>query len=108
MRSRAAERRAAKARPVGSLLVLLDEVPHLIDGADAVQVTLVLRRPPREQAMTAKNDPVAARVLVNGALQHQRQLEAGALPGPPGDPAAELLVEFPEVLRAVGAGRERD
>ena len=41
--------------------VLLDEVAHLVDGADAVQVALVLRLAPREQAVAAENQAVAAR-----------------------------------------------
>ena len=40
--------------------MLLDELAHLVDGANAVDVALLLRLSPREQPMTAENDAIAA------------------------------------------------
>ena len=58
--------------------------------------------------MAAEDDAVAAGIVLDGAPQHQRQLEPGPLPGHPDDPAAVLLVELAELLLAVGARRQRD
>ena len=53
-----ARRRTAADSPAADVLV--DELAHLVDGADAVQVALLLRLAPREQAVAAEDDPVAA------------------------------------------------
>src|SRR6186713_613563 len=52
---------AAEARAIGAPLVRLDELPHLIDGADAAQVAFLLRRAPGEETVAAEDDAVAAR-----------------------------------------------
>ena len=98
-------RRTARGRPVR---VLLDELPHLIDGRDAADVALPLGLAPGEQAVAAEDDAVAAGVVLDRLAQHQRQLESRALPRHPDDLAAVLLVELLEPGLAVGAGRERD
>src|SRR6185369_11889640 len=95
--------RAAESRASATLLVLIEEVAHLIDGADAVQITLLLRLPPREQPVAPEDQAVAARVRVDGFPQHQRELEAWALPRDPDDLPSELTVELLELFRAVGA-----
>ena len=40
-----------------------DELPQFIDGSDAVQIAFALGVPPREQAVAAKNDAIAARIV---------------------------------------------
>ncbi len=102
-RDRAAERRAAGARDV-----LVHEPAHLIDRRDARLVALALGRSPREQAVPAEQDAVAAFRLVDRLPQHQRQLEARALPRDPCHAPAEPVVELRELHPAVGAGRQRD
>ncbi len=105
---RGRRRRSTKERPSGALRVVLHELTHLIDGLDAVEIRLLLRLAPREQSMPAEHDPVAARRRLDRLLQHQRQLESRALPRHPGDAPAILLVEFVELLLAVGARGERN
>ena len=90
----AGDRRPAERRPSGALRVLLDELAHLIDGGDAAHVALALRHAPGEEPVPAEDDAVAAGLLVHGALEHQRQLETGALPRDPRDIAAVLAVEL--------------
>ena len=58
--------------------------------------------------MAAEDDAVAAGIVLDRLAQHQRQLEAGPLPGHPDDLAAVLLVELLEPGLAVGARRQRD
>jgi hypothetical protein len=107
-----AERRGdgstAEARAVPPRHVLLDELPHLIDGLDAVQITLALRRTPREEAVAAQDDAVAARMFLDRLAQHQRQLESRPLPRDPDHAPAVLAIEFLQLLLAIRARRQRD
>jgi hypothetical protein len=98
----------AERRPAGALLVLADELPHLVDGRDAVHVALVLRGAPREEPVASEDDAVTAGRRGHRLAQHQRELEAGTLPGDPDDAAPVLPVELLELARPVRARRERD
>ena len=62
-----------------------DELAHLIDGPDAVDVTRALGVAPREQTVSAQDDAVAPGMALHRTPQHQRQLEAGPLPWQPDD-----------------------
>ena len=101
-------RGAAKRLSSGSARVLLDELAHLVDRPDAVRVAVALRVAPGEQPVAAEEDPVASRVLLDRAANHQRQLEARPLPRHPDDAPAVARVELLEFPRAVRARRERD
>src|SRR5437763_1286413 len=92
----------------GFFLVLKNELAHLIDGADAVQVALALRVAPSEQAMAAQKHSVASRVVLHDLLELQGQLKAGPLPRKPLYFASELPIEFLELLFSVRACRYRD
>ena len=52
-----ADRAAAEQRVLRPSLMFVDELAHLVDGADAVQVALLLRLAPREQAVAARMMP---------------------------------------------------
>ena len=99
---------AAELRPAGALLVLVDELAHLLDGHQAAEVGLALRLAPREEAVAAENQAVGIRLRFDRAAEHQRQLEPGPLPRHPDDLAAVLLVELLDLLLAVGARGQRD
>ena len=98
----------AEERCPAAILVVLDELAHLVDGADAAQVAFLLSVAPREEAVAAEDQPVTARVGVDRALQHQRELESRALPGHPDDLPAVLLVELFQLPASVGARRQGD
>src|SRR3954452_546170 len=85
-----------------------DELAHLVDGTNAVQIALALRVAPGEQAVAAENQAFRAWIVLYRALQHQSKLKPGPLPWKPRDLSSELPVELFELLFAVGAGRERD
>ncbi len=91
------------ARPVR-----VDELSHLVDGPDAVQVALALRVAPGEQAVAAENQPVASRVVPDAFFNHQRELEAGPLPWNPDNPPVEAGVELVQLPLAVRAGGQRN
>src|SRR3954465_5878041 len=101
-------RRATEERFAAARLVRLDELTHLIDVPDAIQVALFLRLPPGEQAVTAEDQPVGARRALDRALQHQGQLEAGPLPRHPQDLSPVLTIEFLELALAIRTGRQSD
>ena len=58
--------------------------------------------------MSAENDPIASGVVLDGATQHQSQLEAGTLPWQPGNTSLEALVELRQLVLAIGTRRQRD
>src|SRR5205823_10711903 len=62
------ERRVREAAEGGpfSRAMLGDEFAHLVDGPDAVDVTLALRRPPREKAMAAEDQSGGAGMIRDG------------------------------------------
>src|SRR5207249_8778507 len=84
---------SAKHRPARCARMRLHELAHLIDRLQAVQIAIALRVAPREEPVAAEHESVASRVVVTRAPQHQRKLEAGALPRHPDDPAPELFIE---------------
>ena len=86
-RRRTPPRRGYRGR-AGTMLV--DELAHLIDRADAVQVALALCGAPCEQPVAAEDESVGARVVPDRCLDEQRELEARPLPRHPDDAAAEL------------------
>src|ERR1700728_1189283 len=49
-------------------LMLLNKLAHLVDGIEAVQITLALRRTPGEQTVAPKNDAVGPRILLDGVF----------------------------------------
>ena len=89
-------------------LMLGDELAHLIDGPDAVDVTLALGVSPREQPVAAENQTVGARMIRNCLLDQQRQLESRPLPRHPDDASAVVSIEFFQLAVAVGAGSQRN
>src|SRR6185312_10225595 len=68
---------AAKSRLAFGFIVLLDELTDLINDGDGVQVALALGVAPGEEAVAAKNNAVAAGVLLDRALEHHGQLKSG-------------------------------
>ena len=89
-------------------LMSLNELAHLIDGANAIQVTLALRHAPGEQAMAAKDQPLRPGIFLHRLFDHQRQFKPGALPGNPDDSSPKFSVELFELALAVRAGGKRD
>ena len=69
---------AAELWPVRALFMLANERPHLIDGRDAAQITLVRRAPPCEQPVAAENDAIAARLV---AATTSLSISASSKPG---------------------------
>ena len=88
--------------------MLIDELSHLIDRANAVQVALTLRGAPGKQPVAAENQSVCARVVPDRRFDERRQLETGPLPRHPDDAPAESAIELLELLPAVGRCGERD
>src|SRR5262249_26120121 len=95
-------------RPTVANSVLLDELTHLIDRLDAVQVAVALGVPPCEESVAAEHETIAARIRVDCPAQHQRQLEAGTLPGDPDEPPPEGGVELLQLASPVRARGEGD
>src|SRR5439155_1407280 len=75
---------------------------------EAVLIAVALRLAPGEETVAREHDAVASGIVVEGAPQHQRELESGTLPRHPYDAAAEPRVEFVELAPAVRAGGEGD
>ena len=75
-------------------LMLEDEIAHLIDGVNAVQVTFALGHSPSEQSVAAKDEAFRAGIVLDGLFNQEREFESGTLPGHPHDVAAEFLVEL--------------
>ncbi len=84
-------RRVLRAAEERTLLTLMfsDKLAHLVDGVDAVQIALALRRAPGKQPVAAKKNPVNSRIFPHRFLDHQRQFESRPLPGHPYDFAAD-------------------
>src|SRR6202035_992468 len=89
-------------------LVSENEFAHLIDGVNAIQVAIALRRSPGEQPVAAEDETLRFGIVFDGSLNQERQLESGTLPRHPHDFAIEFLVEFLQLLLPVGACREGD
>ena len=63
--------------------MLGDKLAHLINSANAVQVTLALRVTPGEKAVAAEDQTVGAWILLCGPLQHEGEFKSRPLPGKP-------------------------
>src|ERR1700744_899310 len=85
---------AAEALVVRACRMALDELTDLVDDGDRVQVAVALRVAPGEEAMAAEDHTVAVGSLRDDFAEHHAELEAGALPGKPGELVAELCVEL--------------
>ncbi len=97
---------AEQHRPAGAMPG--DELAHLIDRPNAVEIAFTRRGSPREQPVAAQNQSVRAFMIADGLLDEQRQLKPGALPRHPDNPAAVLSIELVELAFAVCAGRQRN
>src|SRR3954466_3378857 len=74
-----------------------DELAHLVDGTNAVQIALALRVAPSEQAVAAENQAFRAWIVLYRALQHKSKLKPGPLPWKQRDLSSELPVELFEL-----------
>ena len=88
--------------------MLVDELAHLIDGANAVEVALALRGAPGKEPMAAEDQSICARVVPDRRFDQEGELEPGPLPGHPDDAPAEPAIEFLELLFAVCRRGQRD
>jgi hypothetical protein len=86
----------------------LDELADLVDDGDGIQIRFALRAAPGKEAMAAEYDTVAARHLLDRALEHHGQFKARTLPRDPHHLVAELLVELVHLFLAVGRSSECD
>jgi len=84
-----------------------DKLAHFVNRPNTIQITFARCPAPGEQAMTAEDEAFNTGILRYRPLQHQREFEAGPLPGEPPNFPAELPVEFVELLFAIGTGSER-
>ncbi len=78
--------------------MLRNELAHLVDRPQTVQITFALRVAPGEQAMAAQQHAIASRIVSNRLFKLQRELKPGPLPRQPYDLAPELLVELFQLL----------
>ena len=82
-----------------------NELSHLIDGVNAVQVAFPLCAAPREQTVATQKNAFGPGILFHCALEHQCQFKARPLPGQPDNFSAKASVEhfqFPLSIRAGG------
>ncbi len=86
----------------------LNEFAHLIDGANAIEITLALRHSPGEQAMAAKDQTLRPGVILYCLFDQQRQFKPGTLPRNPDDSPIEFSVELVEFALAVCTRGEGD
>ena len=86
----------------------LNELSHLIDGLNAVQITLALRAAPSKQSVASQKNSLRSGITLHSCFEHQRQFKTGALPGKPQNLSPELAIEFFELTFAVRAGRDGD
>src|SRR6202030_1499923 len=77
------------------------------DG-DGIEIRLALRATPREEAMTAEHNAIAAGYFFYRAFKHHCQLKAGPLPGNPHQLVSELPVELFHLFFTICRGGERD
>ncbi len=89
-------------------LMFDNKFTHLVDGADAVQVTFALGFAPGKQTVTAEQRSVAAGIAPDRLLQLQSKLESRTLPGNPDDLAIKFAIEFLELLLSIGTRCDRD
>ncbi len=85
---------ATKRRSIELFPMLHNELAHLVDGADAVEIALALCVAPSEEAMAAEQNTIAAGTIFHRLFQLESQLEARTLPRQPDNFAAELAIEF--------------
>src|SRR5215469_10834297 len=84
------------------------KLAHLVDGANAVPITLPLRISPRKQTMAAQNHAFGTGVLPNCPFELQPKFKPRTLPRQPDDLSPELPVEFFELRLPIGARCQRD
>src|SRR6201995_3735532 len=85
-----------------------NEVGELIDHTERRQIALALCIAPGEQAMAAKYDAIARRLLLNRPLHHHGELEPRTLPWHPDQLMSIGAIELLHLLAPVGRGRQRD
>src|SRR5579883_927141 len=85
--------------------MLKDELAHLVNRPDAVQIAFPLRIAPGEKPVTAQQRSVTTGIVSDRALQLQRQFKARPLPGQPDEVTPEFFVKLFELLFAIGARR---
>src|SRR5947209_17984373 len=88
--------------------MLLDELAHLIDGSNAVEITLALCHSPGEQTVAAKDQSLRPRIILHSLFDQQRQFKSGTLPGNPHDSPPEFGIELLEFAPAVSTAGQGD
>ena len=87
----------------------LHELTQIIDYSQCVlDSTACCVSPHVNNPCEPRMIPSAFGVAENCLPQHEPKLETGALPGHPDQPMAKFFVEFPQPLRGVCRGRDRD
>src|SRR5690242_12300925 len=98
----------AAEQPAAPHLILRNELAHLIDGTDAVQIAFTLRVAPGKETMATEKHALASRVLFHSAFQLECELKARPLPREPEYFAPKLAVELFQLLLAVRTCRDCD
>ncbi len=88
--------------------MLQDELAHLVDGLNAIEITIAMCVSPCKQAVPAKDKAIRSGIFFDRIFNQKREFEAGALPGHPNDLAIEGCIELLQLFLAVGAGCKRD
>src|SRR5580765_1381578 len=88
--------------------MLLDELSHLIDRLNTVQIAFALRRAPGEKTMAPENQAFDGGIFFHRALDEKTEFKPGPLPGNPRDLASEFPVELLQLTFAVCARRQRN
>src|SRR6266700_6008554 len=88
--------------------MLQNEFAHLINGMNAVQVTLALRHSPSEEAMAAEDKSHGAGIVFDRPFNQKCEFETRALPGNPRDLATKFFIELIQLSFSVGARRQGD
>ena len=88
--------------------MILDELSHLVDRLDAVQIAVFLGVAPGEQPVAAEQHAVASGMRGHGAPQHHAELETRPLPWQPDHAPAKSRVELRQLAFAVGARGQGD
>src|ERR1700677_2832347 len=89
-------------------LMFKNELAHVVNGVNAVQIALALRLSPGKQAMAAKNQAFRSGIVPDCFFKHKRQFKSGTLPGKPYDFAVKFLVERFQLSLSIGARRQGD
>ena len=89
-------------------LMALDELAHLINRVNAVEITFVLCHPPSEEAVTSQEQALNTGIFLYGSFDQQSQFESRTLPWYPDDLAIKFLIELFQLALTVGTGGHRD